>query len=112
MSGFRKGDSTVVIKGETYVLRLSLGALAEMDHRLGVSGPLELAEKLKTLSANMESAETAFTLLECLLRPAISPPCGLGAADIFTLARTAKPREFMPIISELFLQNLGASTDG
>ncbi|MBL4871002.1 MAG: hypothetical protein JKX72_08615 [Robiginitomaculum sp.] len=66
MVGFRKGDIPIVIAGNPYALRLSMGALAEIDHRLVVSGPLELAEKLKNLSANALSADTAFVLLECL----------------------------------------------
>lgn len=112
MGGFRKGDVSISIGGKAYVLRLTLGALAEIDQRLAVRGPVELAEKLKNLSANDESAETAFTLLECLLRPAISPPCGLGVADIPSLVRQANPQEFMPIISALFEKNFGGKTNG
>lgn len=112
MSGFRKGDVSIFIGGNAYVLRLTLGALAEIDQRLAVRGPVELAEKLRDLSANDESADIAFTLLECLLRPAISPPFGLGVADIPSLARQANPQEFMPVTSALFEQNFGGETNG
>ena len=98
MPGFRKGDVAVDIGGIPYFLRLTLGALAEIDQRLGVKGPLELAAKLKNFSADEQSAQDALTLLECLLRP----PCASRAADIPAAALKADPKMFLPAIATLF----------
>ncbi len=110
--GYCHGDVLLGIGDTTYVLRLTLGALAEIDQRLGVNGPLELAEKLRRFSVDKASVNHAFVLLECLLRPAFPSPCMSGAADISTIARKAKPSEFMHAITQVFELNFaGADRD-
>lgn len=102
MTSFRKGDVYVEIKGRRYILRLTLGALAEIDERLGVKGPLELAKKLKGFSADEGRVETALHLLECLLRPAFPAPVSVGGVDIPALVKAADFKSFMPAITHLF----------
>ncbi|HFB54380.1 MAG TPA: hypothetical protein ENJ46_00530, partial [Hellea balneolensis] len=65
---FQSGDIPLLIDGKTYFLRLTLGALAEIDARLGVKGPQELAQFMRQLAVDPKNALSAFTLLECLLR--------------------------------------------
>ena len=50
INGYQKGDVAVKIEGRNYRLRLTLGALAEIEARLGVKGPLELAQKTAALA--------------------------------------------------------------
>lgn len=112
MSAYRKGDVSIQIEGVAYILRLTLGALAEIDHRLGVKGPLELAEKLKGFSADQQSAEDALILLECLLRPAFPSLSRAGAVNIPALVKCADPNMFMPKIASLFEMNFKGGDDG
>ena len=107
MMDYCRGDVLFGIGDTTYVLRLTLGALAEIDQRLGVNGPLELAEKLRRFSVDKASVNHAFVLLECLLRPAFPSPCMSGAVDISAIARKAKPAEFMRAITQVFELNFG-----
>lgn len=102
MGRFQRGDAGISIDGKPYALRLTMGALAEMDARLDVSGPLELAEKLKSFSVDSKHNVHAFVLLECLLRPALPS----GAVDIQALALRADPQVFMPLIAQVFEESL------
>lgn len=43
------GDAVIQVSGQDVTLRLTMGALAELDARLGVSGPEDLAEKFRSL---------------------------------------------------------------
>lgn len=95
---FRKSDILVLIDGETYILRLTLGALAEIDARLCVNGPLELAEKFKQFSAGKTNASDACILLECLLRSSLPP----HAANIPAIAKKADMHVVLPQIATLF----------
>ncbi len=97
MPRYQDGDVSIKIDSTPYLLRLTLGALAEIDQRLGVKGPLELAAKLKGFSADKQSAQDALTLLECLLRPASSP-----AMDIPAAALKARAENYLPAIAALF----------
>ncbi len=48
MSDFRPGDATLRVNGEAVTLRLTLGALAELEDRLGGGDFSALARKLET----------------------------------------------------------------
>jgi len=87
-----------MIGGKPYFLRLTLGALAEIDARLGVKGPIELAAKLKSFAGDAQSETNALILLECLLHPCLSS----RAADIPSVASNSKASEFMPAVATLF----------
>jgi|GEM_PF-2374371 len=100
MQDYQKGDVRLSIGEHSYTLRLTLGALCEISERLGVSGPIELAEELRFVSADKRSAHKARLLLECLLRPRVS--C---AVDIPSLAASADPKVFMPVLARLFEKN-------
>lgn len=50
MSNPARGEVTLEAGGETHTLCLTLGALAEIEAGLGVSGFAAMAERLKTLS--------------------------------------------------------------
>jgi hypothetical protein len=95
---FQYGDVPILIDGTRYFLRLTLGALAEIDARLGVKGPSELAHYLRQMTADHASAQDAFTLLECLLRS--SPPP--DATDISAVVLMADPDIFLPMIADVF----------
>ena len=41
--GYQKGDEIITVAGQDYGLRLTMGALAELDTRLSLSGPTALA---------------------------------------------------------------------
>ncbi|MDM7458897.1 MAG: gene transfer agent family protein [Paracoccus sp. (in: a-proteobacteria)] len=43
-----RGEVAVVINGESFVARLTLGALAELEQVLGASSLLDLAERFET----------------------------------------------------------------
>lgn len=51
MSNRARGEVTIEAGGETHTLCLTLGALAEIEAGLGVSGFAAMAERLKTPSA-------------------------------------------------------------
>lgn len=51
MSNPARGEVTLEGGGETHTICLTLGALAEIEAGLGVSGFAAMAERLKTLSA-------------------------------------------------------------
>jgi len=97
-NGYQKGDVAVKIEGRNYRLRLTLGSLAEIETRLGVKGPLALAEKIRSFGAKNRSNSEALTLLECLL-------CAQdrdGTTSVPTMVMRAKPMDYMPAIATLF----------
>lgn len=110
MPKFQRTDMFAMISGTAYILRLTLGALAEIDARLGVRGPLELAEKLKVLCDDEQSLNDAYHLLECVLRPAFVMCADTGFTNISALAQQADPKVFMPIITRLFEANFKTVT--
>jgi hypothetical protein len=54
MANMRRGEIEAEIDGQTYVLCLTLGALAELEHRLSASNLVELGARFEKghLSAN------------------------------------------------------------
>lgn len=97
-NGFQKGDVPLKIEGRTYRLRLTLGALAEIESRLGVKGPLELAKKIRSFGQQNRSDHEAMTLLECLM-------CAqdhTGGIHVPPMVKRAKPMDYMPAIATLF----------
>jgi len=97
-NGFQKGDVAVKIEGRHYRLRLTLGSLAEIEARLGVKGPLALAEKIRSFGAKNRSSVEALTLLECLL----CAPDHRGDISVPSMVENAKPMDYMPAIAALF----------
>lgn len=47
---WQAGDAAITVNGNDIPIRLTMGALAELDARLGVSGPEALAEKFRALN--------------------------------------------------------------
>jgi len=97
-SGFQKGDVPLKIEGRTYRIRLTLGALAEIEARLGVKGPLELAKKIRSFGSKNRSDAEAMTLLECLMCSADHS----SEMRVPPMVRNAKPMDYMPAIAILF----------
>jgi len=64
MTGFQPADQQVQIKGQSYRLRLTLGALAEISQALNAAGPKDLSGHMKTLTP-----QSACLMLTALLRP-------------------------------------------
>ena len=64
--GYQKGDGIITVAGQNYGLRLTMGALAELDTRLSLSGPTALATRFK-----QASREEASVLLACVMRPCL-----------------------------------------
>jgi len=97
INGFQKGDVAVKIEGRTYRLRLTLGTLAHIEARLGVKGPLELAQKIRGFTNNKHSPTDALALLECVL-------CAQdhNSAPVPAMIKRAKPCEYMPALALLF----------
>ncbi|HHL42111.1 MAG TPA: hypothetical protein ENJ42_00705 [Hellea balneolensis] len=103
MTEFRRGDACFKYQGQSYTLRLSLGALAEIDARLGINGPVELANVFRSLKSDKNSAHIARTLLECLYVPA--PPletAGTPARAYVTNFGDIPLSVFMPAILRVF----------
>ncbi len=96
-NGFQKGDVVVKIEGRTYQLRLTLGALAHIESRLEVKGPLELAQKIRDFSKNDHSPTEALALLDCVL-------CTQDhdVTQVLTTIKRARPCEYMPALARLF----------
>ena len=88
------GEAPVTIDGEAHRLRLTLGALAEIEHALGAAAPTGLAERMKALSAG------DLKLLLCALLHA----GGAHAAE--TLAARADPREAARAVAACLKANL------
>ena len=93
--GFQRGDQRLTIKNQTYGLRLTMGALAEITSRLSASGPQDLSLRLRSFDV----AEGR-VLLACVMRPCL--PLG---ADVTGLAASFSDEDIaqaMPIICRLF----------
>ena len=73
-NGAQKGDGFITVSGKNYGLRLTMGALAELDTRLSLSGPAALAKRLRHISP-----DEARVLLACVMRPC-SPSRGCAAS--------------------------------
>lgn len=105
INGFQKGDVAVKIEGRHYRLRLTLGSLAEIEARLGVKGPLELANKIRGFGQKSQCHAEAMTLLECLM-------CATdhrGAVRVPNMVMRAKPMDYMPAIATLFEQTFAST---
>lgn len=93
--GFQKGDQQIVIDGTTYGLRLTMGALAELNSRLSAKGPQDLSGRLRSLTL-----ADGRVLLACVMRPCI--PCRVvhgGPAASFSDTQVAAA---LPVICRLF----------
>jgi hypothetical protein len=77
MPNTARGESEFFAGAERYVMRLTLGALAEIESGLGVKSLSEIAGRLKTLGAG-----DVATIASALLRGAGS---SLTAADVLKL---------------------------
>lgn len=94
MVPFQHGDAQIRIGETTYIVRLSLGALAEISYRLSLSSLNALIEVLSPLEV-----ETGRVLLESLIRPC--HPCGGSDSPVTQLSDTDIAR-ILPIICEVF----------
>lgn len=65
MSNPYRGEIDAVLNGKRYKLCLTLGALAELEHRLGASDLVAMAERF---SANRISARDILIIIGCGLR--------------------------------------------
>ena len=65
MSNPYRGEIDAILNGRTYKLCLTLGALAELEQRLGANDLVAMAERL---GANRVSARDILTLIGCGLR--------------------------------------------
>ena len=93
--GFQSGDQSVVLGGASYSLRLTMGALAEINLHLSVTGPQELSLRLRSLTA-----ADGRVLLACMMRP-----CLPSKVNIIRLAAHFSDAEIaatMPVICRLF----------
>ena len=48
--GYQKGDGRIVLGGQVFGLRLTMGALAEISQKLTILGPADLADCLRNMS--------------------------------------------------------------
>lgn len=92
---YQKGDQQIVIRGKSYGLRLTMGALAEINSRLSASGPQALSVRLRSLSP-----DDGRVLLACVMRPCLpsevvhpGPEANLSDAEM---------TEALPHICKLF----------
>ena len=91
---YQKGDGLITVSGTEYSLRLTMGALAELDTRLSLSGPAALANRLRHLSLS-----EARVLLVCVMRPCAPSEVSAAPAASFSDAEIAK---VMPQVCALF----------
>ena len=91
---YQKGDKSVMFGGRNYGLRLTMGALAEINSELDMSGPSELAAGLRQLSPSQVRV-----ILQALMR-ACDPdiPTDLTANDV---------AKFLPEICGVFEEAFG-----
>jgi len=93
--GFQSGDGAILIDGTSYNLRLTMGALAEINSRLSASGPQELSLRLRSLKA-----DDGRVLLACMMRPCLPSKVNvIRLADHFSDGDIAAA---MPVICRLF----------
>ena len=93
--GFQRGDQRLTLQKQTYGLRLTMGALAEITSRLSARGPQELSLRLRSIDVAVGRV-----LLACVMRPCL--PLG---ADVTGLAASFSGEDIaqvMPIICGLF----------
>ena len=93
--GFQRGDQRLTLQKQTYGLRLTMGALAEITSRLSARGPQELSLRLRSIDV----AEGR-VLLACVMRPCL--PLGI---DVTRLAASFSEDDVvmvMPVICRLF----------
>lgn len=94
---FQKGDQQIVRDGELYGLRLTMGAMAEINSRLCAAGPGALSARLRRLSV-----ADGRVLLACVMRPCLSEAvCADRVAARFSDRDIATA---LPIICSLFEQ--------
>ncbi|MDB2438392.1 hypothetical protein N9W89_06720 [Hellea sp.] len=92
---FQRGDQRVLINGKPYGLRLTMGALADIQSRLSVRGPHELSARLRELTA-----ADGRVLLACVMQPclpsegALTRPAATASED--------EVRQALPLICKLF----------
>lgn len=91
---YQKGDGLITVSGQEYGLRLTMGALAELDTRLSLSGPAALANRLRQLSS-----KEARVLLACVMRPCAPSKDVDASAASFSDAEIAG---VMPSVCALF----------
>lgn len=95
---FQRGDVPITLSGQDYILRLTMGALAEISSRLSVRGPQDLSLRLRNLSP-----ADGRVLLACVMRPCLSPladgHAGAALAVHFTAQDVARA---MPSVCQLF----------
>ena len=94
---FQNGDGEIIIAGQTYGLRLTIGGLAELNSRLSVKGPQELSSRLRDLTTADGRA-----LLACMMRPCLPSGDVSAPAANFSSFSSAQIADVMPIICELF----------
>lgn len=87
---WQSGDAVIQVGGKEVLLRLTMGALAELDARLGVSGPEELAEKFR----NLKQVD-ARQILACL----VTDRAAIG--DVLIMPDEAL-RGVLPVMCRLF----------
>lgn len=76
--GYQKGDGRIVLGGQVFGLRLTMGALAEISQKLTILGPADLADCLRNMSQ-----EHCQVLLSSLTRAyGQAAPRELGEADM------------------------------
>lgn len=91
---YQKGDGLITVSGQEYGLRLTMGALAELDTRLSLSGPAALASRLRHLSS-----KEARVLLACVMRPCAPSKDAHASAAKLSDAQVAS---VMPQVCALF----------
>jgi hypothetical protein len=82
-----RGGKTVTIGGETYKVILTLGALADIETEMNVTGPGEILNQL--VSSHVSSHL-------CFLKHCLSA-AGMPLTDAFILARSVDPSEIEEI---------------
>jgi len=94
MTNPQSGETDIEIDAQRYRLRLSLAALAEIEHRLDVNGLEALSNRLKALGA-----QDLLKVLTALLRAG-------GAEEADQLAVQADPAQAVQAVSACFRLNL------
>ena len=95
MSGFQRGDKKIVIDNKTYGLRLTMGALAELNTRLSTGGTQGLSLRLRGLTP-----ADGRVLLACVMRPCLSQQ--LDHTEPAAHSSDADIAAAMPMICRLF----------
>jgi len=92
---FQRGDQRVVISGKPYGLRLTMGALADIQSRLSVRGPQELSARLRGLNA-----DDGRVLLACVMQPCLPSEAALTGSA--ATASEEEVKDALPLICRLF----------